>query len=147
MHWWRRCAPSLALTPYSPDDKVIHGLVSSTFLIGIQLVIDQRTYTLQIGAVHTFMELFEKEGLEPQVRILGNFMGLFRTEIGNINQIIMMFGYEDAGDRQRRRDRLYLDPAFQSYLMKVRPLLKEQEVRLLTPSKCNPPIGAPVLHV
>ena len=111
------------------------------------MVIDHRTYTLHIGTVSTFMDLFEKEGLEPQVRILGNFMGLFRTEIGNINQIIMMFGFEDAGDRQRRRDQLYLDPAFQSYLMKVRPLLKEQEVRLLTPSKCNPPIGTTTLNV
>jgi hypothetical protein len=111
------------------------------------MVIDHRCYTLHIGAVTTFMELFEKEGLEPQVRILGNFMGLFKTEIGNINQIIMMFGYEDAGDRQRRREQLYLDPAFQSYLIKVRPLLKEQEVRLLTPSKCNPPFGAPILKV
>ena len=111
------------------------------------MVIDHRTYTLHIGTVATFMDLFEKEGLEPQVRILGNFMGLFRTEIGNINQIIMMFGFEDAGDRQRRRDRLYLDPAFQSYLMKVRPLLKEQEVRLLTPSKCNPSIGTTTLNV
>ena len=111
------------------------------------MVIDHRCYTLHIGAVATFMELFEKEGLEPQVRILGNFMGLFKTEIGNINQIIMMFGYEDAGDRQRRREQLYLDPVFQSYLIKVRPLLKEQEVRLLTPSKCNPPFGAPILKV
>ena len=111
------------------------------------MVIDHRCYTLHIGAVATFMELFEKEGLEPQVRILGNFMGLFKTEIGNINQIIMMFGYEDAGDRQRRREQLYLDPAFQIYLIKVRPLLKEQEVRLLTPSKCNPPFGAPILKV
>jgi hypothetical protein len=108
------------------------------------MVIDHRTYTLHIGAVSTFMELFEKEGLEPQVRILGNFMGLFRTEIGNINQIIMMFGFEDAGDRQRRRDRLYLDPAFQSYLVKVRPLLKDQEVRLLIPSKCNPQFAHPL---
>ena len=57
------------------------------------MVIDHRTYTLHIGTVSTFMDLFEKEGLEPQVRILGNFMGLFRTEIGNINQIIMMFGF------------------------------------------------------
>ncbi|MGH9806254.1 MAG: NIPSNAP family protein [Terriglobia bacterium] len=102
------------------------------------MVIDHRSYTLHSGAVASFIELFEKEGLEPQLRILGNFMGIFRTEFGNINQIIMMFAYEDAGDRQRRRDLLYKDPAFQAYLAKVRPLLKDQEVRLLVPSKCNP---------
>ena len=110
------------------------------------MVIDQRTYTLHVGTVAPFMELFEKEGLEPQVRILGNFMGLYRTEIGNINQIIMMFAYEDAGDRQRRREKLYLDPAFQAYLAKVRPMLKDQEVRLLVPAKCNPTFGPPTIN-
>jgi hypothetical protein len=109
------------------------------------LVIDHRAYTLHSGTVAPFMELFEKEGLEPQLRILGNFMGLYRTEIGNVNQIIMMFAYEDAGERQRRRELLYKDPAFQAYLQKVRPFLRDQEARLLVPSKCNPPIGKPVL--
>lgn len=107
------------------------------------MVIDHRAYTLQPGSVPLFMSLFEQEGLEPQVRILGKFLGLFRTEIGNINQIIMMFAYEDAADRQRRRDQLYKDPAFQAFLVKVRPLLRDQEVRLLTPSKCNPPRWRP----
>lgn len=72
---------------------------------------------------------------------LGNFMGLFRTGSGNINQIIMMVRYEDARDRQRRRDQFHKDPAFQA----ARPLIKDQQVRLLMPSKCNPPFGAPVL--
>ncbi len=108
------------------------------------MIVDYRAYTLHSGTVAKFMELFENEGLEPQLRILGNFLGIYRTEVGNINEIIMMFAYEDAAERQRRRDRLFLDPAFQAYLRKVRPLLKDQEVRLLVPSKCNPPVGKPV---
>lgn len=108
------------------------------------MVIDFRAYTLHSGSVGPFMELFEQEGLEPQVRICGKFLGLYRTEMGNINQIVMMFEYADAGDRERRRARLYKDPAFQAYLTKVRPMLRDQEVRLLIPSKCNPPVGDPV---
>jgi hypothetical protein len=107
------------------------------------MIVDYRAYTLESGAVARFMELFEKEGLEPQVRILGNFLGIYRTEVGNVNEIIMMFAYEDAAERQRRRDQLFQDPAFQAYLQKVRPMLRHQEVRLLVPSKCNPPVGAP----
>ena len=105
------------------------------------MVIDFRAYTMHSGGAAVFMDLFEKEGLEPQERILGNFMGIYRTEIGNINQVVMMFAYADAGERERRRALLYKDPAFQAYLVKVRPLLKDQEVRLLTPSQCNPPFG------
>lgn len=109
------------------------------------MIVDYRAYTLASGTVAQFMELFETEGLEPQLRICGNFLGLYRTEIGNINQIIMMFAYENALERQQRRDRLFKDPAFLSYLQKVRPLLRDQEVRMLVPSRCNPPVGAPVL--
>ncbi len=59
------------------------------------MVVDFRAYTLKPGTVQTFLEMFQNEGLEPQQRILGNFMGLYRTEIGDVNQIIMMFGYAD----------------------------------------------------
>jgi len=105
------------------------------------MVIDFRAYTLKVGAVQTFLDLFEKEGLDPQKRVLGNFMGLYRTEIGaNINQIIMMFGYADAGERERRRAALYKDPAFAAYLTKARELITAQEVRLLVAAPCNPRI-------
>ena len=104
------------------------------------MVIDFRAYTLKVGAVQTFLDMFEQEGLEPQQRILGNFMGLYRTEFGNINQVVMMFGFADAGDRERRRAALYKDPAFAAYLIKARDLITDQEVRLLKPAACNPRI-------
>jgi len=105
------------------------------------MVIDFRAYTLKVGAVQTFLDLFENEGLEPQKRVLGNFMGLYRTEIGpNINQIIMMFAYADAGERERRRAALYKDSAFAAYLKKARELITAQEVRLLVAAACNPRI-------
>src|SRR5881275_1821594 len=104
------------------------------------MVIDFRAYTLKVGAVQTFLDLFEKEGLEPQKRVLGNIMGLYRTEIGPINQIIMMFGYADAGERERRRAALYKDSAFDAYLKKARELITAQDVRLLVAAPCNPRI-------
>jgi hypothetical protein len=106
------------------------------------MVVDYRAYTLKPGAWPRFFELFEKEGLEPQKRILGNFMGLFRTEFGNVNEIVMMFGYENAGERERRRALLYKDPAFAAYLPKARELIVHQEVRLLVGAPFNPSIGA-----
>lgn len=109
------------------------------------MVIDFRQYTLRIGTVHAFLEMFEKEGLEPQKRILGNFIGLYRTEIGDVNQIIMMFGFADAGERERRRALLYKDPAFAAYLKKARDLIEKQEVRLLVAAPCNPKIDGVTL--
>ena len=104
------------------------------------MVVDFRAYTLKIGTVQAFVEMFQNEGLEPQQRILGNFMGLYRTEIGDLNQIVMMFGYADAGERERRRTALFKDPAFAAYLKKARELIVKQEVRLLVAAPFNPRI-------
>lgn len=104
------------------------------------MIVDFRQYTLKTGAVQAFMEMFQKEGLEPQQRIPGNFTGLYRTEIGDINQIVIMFGYADAGERERRRAALYKDSAFAAYLKKARELILKQEVRMLVAAPCNPRI-------
>ena len=104
------------------------------------MVVDCRIYTIRVGMVQTFLDMFQNEGLEPQQRILGNFMGLYRTEIGDVNQIMMMFGYADAGERERRRAALYKDPAFAAYLKKARELIERQDVRLLVAASCNPRI-------
>ncbi len=104
------------------------------------MVVDCRIYTIRVGMVQTFLDMFQNEGLEPQQRILGNFMGLYRTEIGDVNQIMMMFGYADAGERERRRAALYKDPAFAAYLKKARELIERQDVRLLVAAPCNPRI-------
>ena len=109
------------------------------------MVVDCRIYTLRPGAVAEFFEMFEKEGLEPQQRICGHFMGLYRTEIGDVNQIVMMFGYADAGERERRRAQLYKDPAFAAYVKKARELITKQEVRLLVGASFNPPVDGRVL--
>ena len=104
------------------------------------MVVDCRIYTIRVGMVQTFLDMFQNEGLEPQQRVLGNFMGLYRTEIGDVNQIMMMFGYADAGERERRRAALYKDPAFAAYLKKARELIERQDVRLLVAAPCNPRI-------
>jgi hypothetical protein len=104
------------------------------------MVVDCRIYTLKVGAVDEFLEMFQNEGLALQKRILGNFMGIYRTEIGDVNQIIMMFGYADAGDRERRRAALYKDPAYDVYVRKARRLIEKQDIRLLSPVPCNPKI-------
>jgi hypothetical protein len=102
------------------------------------MVIDYRGYTLIPGTVDQFLECFEKEGLQVQLDILGNFLGIFRTEVGHVNEIIHLWGYENALERQIRRDKLFQDPRFYVYVAKQRKLILSQDVRLLTPADFSP---------
>lgn len=102
------------------------------------MVIEYRGYTLVPGTVDMFLECFEKEGLQVQLDILGNFLGIFRTEIGRVNEIIHLWGYENALERQIRRDKLFQDPGFKVYVAKQRKLIVAQDIRLLTPADFSP---------
>ena len=107
------------------------------------MVIDYRAYTFKPGTVPVFMELFERVGLPIQNRILGPdcFIGIYRTEIGNVNEVIHMWRYGDAAERARKRALLFKDPEFMAYVTKAREMIVSQDVRLLVPGDCNPRIG------
>lgn len=98
------------------------------------MVVDYRAYTFKPGTIPEFLEMFEKEGLAVQKRILGNFLGIYRTEVGNINEVIHMWGYESLAERERRRALLYQDPEFMAYVVKARALITGQDVRILVKS-------------
>lgn len=102
------------------------------------MIIDYRAYTFRPGSIPTFYEMFEKEGLEPQQRILGNFLGMYRTDVGNVNEVIHMWGYENSGEKERRREELYKDPGFADYVVRARELITGQDVRTLIPAPFNP---------
>jgi hypothetical protein len=102
------------------------------------MLYEERSYTLKPGAVGTYFKIYEAEGLEVQKRILGNLIGYFQTDFGTLNQVVHIWAYESLDDRARRRAALYKDPAWQSYIPKVLPLIERMENRLLLPAAFSP---------
>ncbi len=49
-----------------------------------------RTYSLKPGGVGEWLRLYEEKELPIHKEILGNLLGYFHTEIGNVNEIIHM---------------------------------------------------------
>ena len=102
------------------------------------MFVEERTYTLQPGKVADYLSAYAKDGLDVQRGHLGNLIGYFTTEIGPLNQIVHMWGYDSLGDRQERRAALYADPRWQNYLPTVLPWLVAQESRILVPTSFSP---------
>ena len=99
---------------------------------------DNRTYELQPGRLRDFLALYEKEGLPVQKKHLGNLVGFFTTEVGNVNEIVHIWGYEDLADRTRRRAAMAADPAWQAYLQKSREYMKHMINTILVPTSFSP---------
>ena len=105
------------------------------------MIVEERIYTLHVGKTAELVKLYETEGIPIQSRILGNFLGFFLTEIGPLNQVIHLWGYDNFEERTRRRAELLAHPDWQNFLKKIRPLIQSQENKILNPAPFSP-IGA-----
>ena len=102
------------------------------------MIVEQRTYTLEIGAVPKYLAAYEAEGLPIQREILGRMVGYFSTDIGALHQIVHMWAYKDYAERSERRARLAADPRWQAYVPKIRSLQISQENKVLIPASFSP---------
>lgn len=102
------------------------------------MIIDYRAYSFRPADIQTFLELFEKEGLPPQKRILGGFVGMMRHEAGPMEQLIHLWSYDNVSERERRRALCAADPEFQAYVKKARALIVSQDVRILNVMPYSP---------
>ena len=98
------------------------------------MIVEERTYTTHPGKWRDYLALYEAEGLAVQRRILGRMVGYYHTEIGELNQIVHLWAYEDLNEREQRRAALLADPTFKAYVARMLPLLQRQESRILRPA-------------
>ena len=98
------------------------------------MFVDERIYTLHAGQVPVFLKLYEEEAMECQVQVLGKMVGYYFTDIGPLNQIVHMCGYDSLDDRFERRKLLQASPIWQSYAKKMRHLVVNVENKLLVPA-------------
>jgi hypothetical protein len=102
------------------------------------MIVDERTYTIDIGKIPAYLKLYQEEGLEIQKRTLGNLIGYFVTEIGQLSTVVHLWAYDSMEDRAKRRAELAANPAWQAYLAKMQPLVSAMENRILTPTAFSP---------
>ncbi len=102
------------------------------------MIVEERDYRMKPGKLGLFVSTYEKHGLPLQVKYLGKFLGYFTTEIGELNHVVALWGYEGLDDRARRRAAMLADPQWQEYLGMVADYLDVQNTRILTPSSFSP---------
>lgn len=101
------------------------------------MIVEQRTYTIRPGRVGEFLALAESDGLPVLGPTLGNLIGYFSTEVGDLNQVVHLWAYDSLAEREARRAALAAKPEFQAYAAKVAPLIRRMENRILVPAPFN----------
>ena len=98
------------------------------------MLVEQRTYTTHPGKYRDYLALYEQEGLAVQARILGRMVGYYYTDLGELNQIVHLWAYQDLNERAERRAALMKDAQWRAYVAKMLPLLQKQESKILMPA-------------
>ena len=68
------------------------------------MIVDLRTYTMIPGRLNAWLKLYETDGYPIHVRHLGEPLGIFTTDVGTLNQVVLMWRYEKS-DRSRAAPR------------------------------------------
>jgi NIPSNAP len=99
-----------------------------------------RTYTFKPLRAAEWLALYKSEALPLQKEFLGELVGFFTTEIGDISQIVHIWAYKSLDDRLERRDRMAADSRWQAFGSKVKALdiLVSMESRIMRPTDFSP---------
>lgn len=95
------------------------------------MLIEMRTYSFAPGGAAEYLRAYNGQAREIQSTILGKLVGLYQSEVGELNQLVFLWAFESHEERERRRRQLMSDPEFASFRASTRHLLLKQENRLL----------------
>jgi hypothetical protein len=101
-------------------------------------IIEERDYRTKPGKAAEFVRIYEEHGLPIQKEMLGEFLGYFISDVGELNRVVALWAFDSMDDRLARRDAMMADPRWSAYLEMVLPLLDQQQNRFLRPTAFSP---------
>lgn len=107
------------------------------------MIVEERQYNIVPGRLGAYLDIYAKGPLELQKRILGNLIGYFTTETGELSTLVHLWGYASLDERARRRALLAQEPEWQAYLTACTPLIQRMTSRFLVPTAFSPALPAP----
>jgi NIPSNAP len=102
------------------------------------VIVEERTYHVYTGRIGEVVRLYAEEGTQVAQEHLGNLIGAFTVDIGDLSSIVHLWGYESLAERERRRAELQADPRWKSFLERLTPLIHTQRSRILVPTSFSP---------
>jgi hypothetical protein len=102
------------------------------------MIVEQRTYTLRAGTVAEYLKVYEQEGLSVQKEHLPHMVGYYFSEIGDLNQVVHMWAYQDLKHRAECRAALFNDARWQIVVKKLYTFTEHMDNKILVPTRFSP---------
>jgi NIPSNAP len=109
-------------------------------------IVDLRVYTIRLRKMTEFVDVFDRLAMPVQLKYLGKPLGIFSSAVGQLNQVIHLWGFGGMGEFEQRHAERDKDPDWPAYLKASEHLIAAQENRLIRkidmPSLKGLPSGA-----
>lgn len=104
------------------------------------MIVELRTYTLKPLRTGDFLTLYQQAALPLQQKYLGHLIGFYVSEVGPLNQVVHLWGFDSLAERERRRAEMESDPGWPAYRNALRELdvVVEQHSQLLRSAAFSP---------
>jgi hypothetical protein len=99
-------------------------------------IYELRTYRTQVGKTREWLGHFK--AIIPVREKYSKNVGLWQTEVAQLNEVVHLWAYRDLNDRAAVRAKVAQDPEWQAFLGKATPLLVEMRSIVLTPALASP---------
>jgi NIPSNAP len=102
------------------------------------LIVEERTYHIYTGKLAEVVRMYAEEGTAIQQEHLGNLIGAFTVDVGDVSSIVHLWGYDSYAERERRRPLLQADERWKDFLSRLQPMIHTQRTRILLPTSYSP---------
>lgn len=104
------------------------------------MIVDFRTYRCRPGTAAAQMDVYEELGFPTQVKYCGEPIAYLSAESGDLNTLVHLWAFKDAGERAERRAAMAKEPAWQAYVRKnvETGYIVDQRTSLMVPAKFAP---------
>ncbi len=104
------------------------------------VLVDVRTYRIKPGMTAAQLEVYEKHGFPTQRKYCGEPIAYLVAESGELNTLVHLWGFENAGDRAERRAAMSKEPEWKTYVQKnaENGYIVDQRTSLMVPASFAP---------
>lgn len=93
--------------------------------------VDFRTYLIHFNQMKVFLSTTEAHAMKVQLRHIGPPIGYYLTQVGKLNQITHIWGYDSMADMEARREARNADPEWRNYLDASDGIYERQDSHIL----------------
>jgi hypothetical protein len=134
--WTREYVPKIRALMIAQENKILSPqlpLQPPASPVGLY---ELRTYRAQTGRIGEWLGHFKN--IMPVREKFSRNVGVWQTEMGQLNEAVHMWAYKDLNERAIVRASAVADPDWQAFLGRATPLLLEMKSVILVPAPSSP---------